>query len=195
MSHPIVHPISHTIRHAALHAMALLVVVVALAPLRALAAGDDDTAPPPPTPTRECPDGQVYDKKSRKCVPVKSGALDDGDRYRAVRELAYAERYVAAGLVLDAMADQQDDRVLTYRGFLMRKTGRFDQAVRQYQAAIDRNPDNLLVRSYLGQGFVEAGDLPSARKQHAEIVARGGAGSWAEVSLRTALASGRTYGY
>jgi tetratricopeptide (TPR) repeat protein len=189
------HPMPHFIRHGALHAMALLVVVVALAPLHALAAGDDDTAPPPPTPTRTCPDGQIYDPKSKKCAPVKSGAFDDQDRYRAVRELAYSERYVAAGLALDAMSDQQDDRVLTYRGFLMRKTGRFDQAAKYYGLAIDRNPGNLLVRSYLGQGHVEAGDLPAARKQHEEILARGGAGSWAEVSLRNALASGRTYRY
>jgi tetratricopeptide (TPR) repeat protein len=178
-----------------LYAVALILALAAFTPLRALAAGDDDTAPPPPTPTQRCPDGQIYDTKTKKCVPVKSGEVDDRDRYRAVRELAYAERYVAAGMVLDAMADQQDDRVLTYRGFLMRKTGRFDQAVRYYQSAIDRNPDNLLVRSYMGQGFVEAGNLAAARKQHEEIVARGGSGSWAEVSLRQALASGRTYRY
>lgn len=159
------------------------------------AAGDDVTTPPRPTPTPRCPDGQIHDQKAGKCVPVKSSSLDDKDRYEAVRELAYAERYAAASLVLDAMTDQFDDRVLTYRGFLMRKTGRLDQAVVFYRSAIERNPNNLLVRSYMGQGLVQSGDLAAARRQHEEIIARGGQGTWAELSLRDALTSGRTYRY
>lgn len=161
----------------------------------AFAAGDDATTPPAPSPTPRCPEGQIHDRKAGKCVPVKSSALNDDDRYQAVRELAYLERYAAASLVLDAMSDQRDDRVLTYRGFLKRKGGQMDQAIKYYQAAIDKNPNNLLVRSYMGQGFVESGDLASARSQHEEILARGGRGTWAEVSLRDALASGRTYRY
>ena len=159
------------------------------------AAGDDVTTPPAPTPTPRCPEGQIHDKKAGKCGPVKSSSRNDTDRYQAVRELAYAQRYTAASLVLDAMADQLDDRVLTYRGFLMRKTGRLDQAATYYRSAIEKNPNNLLVRSYMGQGFVESGDLAAARRQHEEILARGGQGTWAEVSLRDALASGRTYRY
>lgn len=159
------------------------------------AAGDDVTAPPAPTPTPRCPSGQIHDAKSGKCVPAKSSSLDDRDRYQAVRELAYAEQYRAAEMVLDAMTAQDDDRVLTYRGFLMRKTGRLDQAFQYYRAALEKNPNNLLVRSYMGQGFVESGELGAARQQHQEILARGGQGTWAEVSLRTALASGRTYNY
>lgn len=161
----------------------------------AFAAGDDATTPPAPSPTPRCPEGQIHDRKAGKCVPVKSSALNDDDRYQAVRELAYLERYAAASLVLDAMSDQRDDRVLTYRGFLKRKGGQMDQAIKYYRAAIDKNPNNLLVRSYMGQGFVESGDLASARSQHEEILARGGRGTWAEVSLRDALASGRTYRY
>lgn len=174
-------------------ALAFALAVFSAAPV--LAAGDDLTSPPPPTPTVRCPEGQIHDQTAGKCVPVTSNSLDDQDRYRAVRELAYAERYAAAALVLDAMSNQQDDRVLTYRGFLMRKTGRFDLAVSHYRSAIERNPDNLLVRSYLGQGFVESGDLAAARRQHEEILARGGHGTWAEASLRTALESGKTYRY
>jgi Tfp pilus assembly protein PilF len=77
----------------------------------------------------------------------------------------------------------------------MRKTGRLEQAFQYYRAAIDKNPNNLLVRSYMGQGFVELGELGSARQQHQEILSRGGQGTWAEVSLRTALTSGRTSNY
>ena len=169
--------------------------VFALFTSLAFAAGDDDTTPPAPTPTPRCPEGQIHDRKVEKCVPVKSGALNDDDRYQAVRELAYLERYTAALMVLDAMSDQRDDRVLTYRGFIKRKVGQMDQAFQYYRDAIDKNPDNLLARSYMGQGFVELGDIPLARRQHQEILTRGGQGTWAEVSLRDALASGRTYRY
>jgi tetratricopeptide (TPR) repeat protein len=172
----------------ALGAWALLV------PL-AFAAGDDVTTPPVPTPTPRCAEGQIHDDKAGKCVPVRASTLNDEDRYQAVRELAYLERYAAAARVLDAMSDQRDDRVLTYRGFLKRKVGQMDQALRYYQAAIEKNPNNLLVRSYMGQGFVDSGDLAAARRQHDEILARGGKGTWAEASLRDALASGRTYRY
>lgn len=175
------------------HALAAALAIFATSAV--FAAGDDVTTPPPPTPTPRCPDGQIHDPKAGRCVPAKSSGLSDRERYQAVRELAYAQRYTAAALVLDTMSDQKDDRVLTYRGFLMRKTGRLDQAVSYYQAALDRNPDNLLVRSYMGQGFVESGNLDAARRQHEEILARSGKGTWAEVSLRDALASGRTYGY
>jgi tetratricopeptide (TPR) repeat protein len=173
----------------------LAIALVLIAVPSAFAAGDDVTTPPPPTPTPRCPDGHIHDKKTGKCVPAKTSSLDDKDRYQAVRELAYAERFAAASLVLDAMTDQLDDRVLTYRGFLMRKTGRLEQAVAYYRSAIERNPNNLLVRSYMGQGFIESGDLAAARRQHEEILARGGKGTWAEVSLRNALASGQTYRY
>jgi tetratricopeptide (TPR) repeat protein len=161
----------------------------------ALAAGDDVTTPPPPTPTPQCPAGQIHDQKTSKCVPAKSSSLSDNDRYQAVRELAYAQQYAAAAQVLDAMSDPSDDRVLTYRGFILRKTGRLEQAGEYYRAALNKNPNNLLVRSYMGQGFVQAGDLAAARRQHEEILARGGKGTWAEESLRTALSSGRTYRY
>ena len=113
----------------------------------AFAAGDDVTTPPAPTPTPQCPEGQIHDRRTGKCVSVKSSAINDADRYQAVRELAYLERYATAALVLDAMSDQSEDRVLTYRGFLKRKLGQMDQAIQYYRAAIDKNPQNLLVRS------------------------------------------------
>ena len=161
----------------------------------ALAAGDDASTPPPRTPTPSCPEGQIHDRKAGKCVPVQSSTLSDDERYLAVRELAYLAHYAAAALVLDAMSNPDDDRVLTYRGFIHRKLGQMAQANQYYQAALEKNPNNLLVRSYMGQGLVASGDLPAARRQHQEILARGGRGTWAEVSLRDALASGQTYRY
>ena len=45
------------------------------------------------------------------------------------------------------------------------------------------------------QGKVEAGDKIAAIRQLREIQARGGAGTWAETSLRKAIESGVTYNH
>ena len=161
----------------------------------ALAVGDDDSPPKPTETSTECPDGYVFDKEKDGCVKSASLDLDDDQRYQAVRELAYAGRYDDAQGVLRAMADQSDDRVLTYWGFTHRKMGNAVLAQAFYEKAIAANPDNILARSYMGQGFVESGDMDAAIAQWREIKARGGEGSWAEAALREAIRSGTTYSY
>jgi Tfp pilus assembly protein PilF len=93
------------------------------------------------------------------------------------------------------MADQASDRVLTYRGFTARKLGNLALANLYYKRAIDTNPDNILARSYMAQGFVIAGQKVAAIAQLREIQARGGAGTWAETSLRKSIADGTVYNY
>jgi Tfp pilus assembly protein PilF len=97
--------------------------------------------------------------------------------------------------VLDEMPNQLDDRVLTYRGFTARKLGNLQLADMYYDQALTVNPDNILARSYMGQGKVAAGDKVAAMAQLREIQARGGAGTWAETSLRDAIQTGSTYNY
>ncbi len=137
----------------------------------------------------------VWDAKLKKCIrPDQSSSLDTDTLYGAVREMAYAGRYESAQMVLSQM-DQADDRVMTYWGFTHRKLGNMDLANTFYQDAITQNPDNILARSYMGQGFIEAGKTDEAIAQWREIVARGGEGSWAEASLREAIRTGLTYSY
>ena len=97
--------------------------------------------------------------------------------------------------VLDAMSDAQDDRVLTYKGFAYRKMGEVELGMAYYRQAIAANPDNLLARSYIGQGLAEAGEMAAARAQLTEIRTRGGRGSWPELALCMAIESGRGYSY
>jgi tetratricopeptide (TPR) repeat protein len=125
--------------------------------------------------------------------PAESTNSDES-MMRNVRELAYAGRYDDAAAILDLL-DPSDGWVLTYRGFLARKAGNFDLARAYYDRALDRDPDNLLARSYLGQGYVTAGDTAAARRQYDQIIARGGAGTWPALSLWTALETGATSGY
>ncbi|MEO0830247.1 MAG: tetratricopeptide repeat protein, partial [Pseudomonadota bacterium] len=77
----------------------------------------------------------------------------------------------------------------------LRKSGKVEEGMAYYQAAIAKNPDNFLVRSYMGQAYVEQGAYDLAAAQLTEIRARGGRQTWAEISLRNALASGKTYSY
>lgn len=169
-----------------------------LGPALALAAGGNNMPASPPKPsetTRKCKGAKVWDKTRKKCVKPQKSSLNEDELYQAVRELAYAGRYADAQAVLEAMPDQNDDRVLTYWGFTWRKMGRGELARAYYVKAITRNPDNLLARSYMGQGMVEDGDIAAAWDQLREIRMRGGAGTWPEVSLRDAILSGRTYSF
>ena len=174
----------------------LLAAIIAL-PTGALAVGSDDPTPPSPTETTTtCTDGKVWDSDAGRCVtPEKSGALDDDTLYGAVREFAYAGRFTDALGALDAMSDQGDDRVLTYRGFVHRSLGEAELGMAYYRQAIARNPDNLLARSYMGQGMAEQGDMAAARLQLAEIRMRGGAGGWPAEALAKAIETGRGTSY
>lgn len=174
----------------------LLVAALAL-PTAVFAAGSgDSTAPSPSSAAAACMKlGKVLASDGKTCVVPSSGALDDRALYQAARELAYSGRYDLTNDLLDAMSDQSDDRVLTYRGFVQRKLGNLEAANVFYTAALTNNPDNLLARSYMGQGFVADGDFVSAQAQLIEIRQRGGTGTWAEVSLAEAIKTGSTYNY
>ena len=173
-----------------------LAAALSLIPLTAFAAGPDDTEPPAPTETTtKCEEAMVWDEKQEKCVKPEDSALNDDQRFRAVRELAYAGRPEEALIVLATMTEGDTDRVLTYKGFAHRKAGRADLGMEHYAHALDVNPDNILARSYLGQMLVEMGESAAARRQLDEIRARGGAGTWAEASLANAVGTGETLNY
>ena len=174
---------------------AILGLYLAL-PQPALAASGNDWTPPKPTETtRTCKGKKVWDAKKKRCVRPRKSSLNQQQLLDAVRELAYAGRSADAQAVLAAMADQEDAMVLTYWGFTHRKLGNFAQAQDYYGQALARNPDNILARSYMGQGLVDQGNFGAALIQWQQIRDRGGAGSWAEASLRSALETGASYGY
>lgn len=154
------------------------------------AGGGDESAPTKP----KCKAGEVYDKATKSCIASRAGALDTEGFYENVRELAYAGRYGEAQQVL-ALMPQNDDRTLTYMGFTNRKMGNTQAAMDYYARALVANPANVLARSYMGQGFVEQGMMKEAVAQLRAIRAHGGTGTWAEASLRKAIATGKTFNY
>lgn len=166
-------------------------IALPMSSLGALAAGGgDEKAPSKP----KCKTGQIYDSNSKTCVKAQGSNLDVDQLYDNLRELAYAGRFADAMVVL-AQMPQDDDRTLTYLGFTNRKLGKMDEAIGYYTQALTVNPDNVLARSYMGQGFVDMGRVDDAKAQLAEIRARGGAGTWAEASLAKAIETGRTYSF
>ncbi len=165
-------------------------------PAAAFAAGsDNDSTPTTTETTTQCSEGMVWDANLGQCVAPKESSLTDDALYEAVRELAYAGRYADTLNVLAAMSDQSDDRVLTYRGFVARNTGDLEGGEAFYRAAIEANPDNLLARSYMGQGYVVEGRVDEAYAQLVEIRARGGEGSWPARALEAAIRTGVTTNY
>lgn len=169
--------------------MRRLSIAAALAvPVAALAVAAGSEPPPVPTATtRTCTGGMVWDATAGGCVPPERSGLDDDALYHAAREFAHAGHYEHALGALRAMSDPTEDRVLHYLGVIRRGAGDADRGLAYYEAAIRRNPDDLLARSYLGQAFVKLGALERARHELDEIRARGGGMTWAEISLATAL--------
>ncbi len=162
--------------------------LIAALPLSALAVGGD--SPPTPTETtKKCKNGEIWDKKIKKCVkPDGMGAnFDDDTLYIAARELAYDGQYDHAITVLYQAKNRNDPRILNYLGFANRKAGRVEVGMGYYRQAILIDPDYYLARSYMGQSLVEQGKIGAARVQLREIQNRGGRGTWAEEALYQAL--------
>jgi tetratricopeptide (TPR) repeat protein len=152
------------------------------------AAGSDSTEPPVQTETtQKCKDGKIWDEKKAECVDAQSGALTDDQIYNAARELAYNRQYENALNVLAAADNQNDPRILNYKGFALRKSGRLEDGMYFYQAALKIDPDYILARSYMGQAMITEGDFTGAEEQLVQIANRGGKDTWAYVALEKAL--------
>lgn len=174
----------------------LATLLVATLPFAAFAAGSDDTEPPKPTETTtDCTEGQVWDADSKSCVNPEDARLDDDSRFDAVRELAWAGRPEEALRVLAAMTEGETDRVRTYQGFALRKSGRIEEGLAAYEAALAANPANILARSYYGQALVEQGEYEMASAQLLAIDHYGGRASWAHRALAQAIQTGQTTSY
>lgn len=115
------------------------------------------------------------DGKYRKaCVRLTAGLLSDQDLYEQGRDLAKDGRYEEALVVLAAIVNQNDPKVLNYTGYSHRKAGRLETGVSFYKRALEINPNFVLAREYLGEGYVAAGRIDLALVQLDEIKNRCG---------------------
>ena len=122
----------------------------------------------------KCKKGEVWDKKKDKCVKAVSGILPDGDLYEQGRALAKSGEYDWALMVLATVSNQNDPGVLNYTGYSHRKAGRYDIGFSYYKKALAIDPDFVLAREYLGEGYVATGRIDLAMVQLAEIGKRCG---------------------
>jgi tetratricopeptide (TPR) repeat protein len=109
------------------------------------------------------------------CVKKTAGVLSDDEFYQQGVALAKEGHYEWAIDILSSISNQNDPKVLNYLGYSNRKAGRIETGVAFYRKALAINPDFVLAREYLGEGYVAAGRIDLAQLELAEIGKRCGA--------------------
>jgi tetratricopeptide (TPR) repeat protein len=157
-----------------------MVLVGAPLSLTAHAAGDDDAEP-------TCRKGLVWDKKKQMCIPVKAGVISDDALADYAHALSREERFQEALDVLALVKNQNNAKVLNYRGYATRNLGRVDEGIRYYHQALALDSENVLVRNYLGLAYVKKGEISKARALLGEIGDRCGTECKEYVDLAAAI--------
>lgn len=147
-------------------AAAAVLTVLAFMPQGSLAVMDPPQSDPPPKPKPK-PKGKQKDSQ-------KDSSLSQEQIYGLGYWQAKNGEHDAALATLRSAADQDDPRVLTVTGFALRKLGRVDEAMGYYFKALARRPDATTTRQYLGEAYLQIGDVTRAREQLAEIARRCG---------------------
>ena len=146
----------------------------------AQADGEDDGEP-------TCRKGLVWDKKKQMCIPAQSGVISDDALADYAFALAGEERFAEALDILALAENQNNAKILNYRGYANRKLGRIDEGIHYYHQALSIDPDNVLVRSYLGEAYLKKGDSEKARALLAEIRDRCGTECKPYINLANAI--------
>jgi tetratricopeptide (TPR) repeat protein len=149
-------------------ALALTFGAASITPAFAMDSGGSSDSNPKP----KCKKNEVV--KKGKCVPKHHGVLPDEDLYQQGRNLALAGEYDWEIGVLELVSNKKDPRVLNYIGYSHRKAGRFEEAFGYYHKALEIDPNFVLAREYLGEGYVATGRVDLARAQLNEIASRCG---------------------
>jgi tetratricopeptide (TPR) repeat protein len=123
----------------------------------------------------------------KACKKVKGEILPDSELFQQGRLLAKQGQYDWAITVLETVKDQNDPSVLNYLGYSNRKAGRLDLAITYYAKALAIDPNYVLAREYLGEGYVAAGKLDLAKVQLNEIANRAGTSSEEYIDLAKAI--------
>jgi cytochrome c-type biogenesis protein CcmH/NrfG len=104
-------------------------------------------------------------------MPAPAYAVDnmsstDAPDLTSVRAKIKAKDYIAALAELrDLAEDTQQADVYNLLGFTLRKTGDFKTSLTYYTKALELQPDHKAAREYLGELYVETGNLAKAKEQ------------------------------
>jgi len=169
-------------------ALAATLGTIAVLATPMLAHSASDSTPTVP----KCKKNWVYSTTLNKCVKKTSNLLDDNDRYNTGVQLARSGKYNQAIGLLNTISNQDDPRVLTYLGYSNRKLGNMSVGETYYKKAIKINPDYVLAREYLGEGYVAQGKIVLAYLQLKEIENRCGTSCREYGLLKQAISTSKT---
>jgi tetratricopeptide (TPR) repeat protein len=108
-------------------------------------------------------------------LTVPAGAVDnmtstDAPDLTSVRAKLAKKDYAAALTELrDLAEDIQQADVYNLLGFALRKTGDFKTSLTYYTKALEMQPDHKAAREYLGELYVETGNIEKAKEQLAAL--------------------------
>lgn len=142
------------------------------------------------TPT--CKVGYVYSKKKKKCVRKRSEIIPDSDLKKQGWALAYAGNFEAAIDLFKQVSNANDPEALNGLGYSHRKLGMVNKGISFYRLALKQNPDYVLAREYLGEGFVASGRPDLAKLQLVQIGLRCGVNCKEYIKLDKAIKTGNT---
>jgi Flp pilus assembly protein TadD len=104
-------------------------------------------------------------------VPAPAFAVDnmestDAPDLSSVRAKIKAKDYAAALTELrDIAEDTQQADVYNLLGYTLRKTGDFKTSLTYYTKALELQPNHKAAREYLGELYVETGNMEKAKEQ------------------------------
>ena len=123
-------------------------------------------------------------------VAVDNLTYNDAPDLASVRAKIKAEDYKAAIEELTPMlASHQHADVYNLMGFSLRKTGDYKQAYTFYRKALDFDPDHKGALEYLGELYVETGQIEKAKENEARLQALCPSGCEELADLQKAIGS------
>lgn len=98
---------------------------------------------------------------------VEEGRLAYADAVGLINQERFAEGLDALSRAQAAVGPHPD--VLNYMGFASRRLGRFDEALAYYSEALAIDPAHLGANEYLGELYIQMGEIGLARRQMARL--------------------------
>ena len=103
-------------------------------------------------------------------LAVDNMSSSDAPDLTSVRAKLKAKDYAAALAELrDLAEDVQQADVYNLLGFALRKTGDFKTSLTYYTKAVEMQPEHKAAREYLGELYVETGNMEKAKEQLAVL--------------------------
>jgi tetratricopeptide (TPR) repeat protein len=124
--------------------------------------------------SKKCKKNYIYSRSKKRCIRKWSQIIPDVELKEQGWALAYAGEFKSAIDVFSHIAAKNDPEALNGLGYSHRKLGMVRRGIGFYQKALKINPDYILAREYLGEGYVAAGRINLAKRQLSEIKKRCG---------------------